>query len=480
MTDILSATRSIKLACVFGDDGEFVHDVVKLLTDSGIQVERLRDKAFPTSKLVKGRRFDLIAADLSSVSSRELSEYTKDPERIVIDCLTTGKTPLFDREGLAWLKAALSKGPNISTPTYRKLFVHAYELARRHSADLEAITQRWSENTPTPENIHWPAAIRIQANFAIACRYGENPHQFAAAYVSDPSVHGVLSAEKLQGKALSFNNLNDTDAALELVAEFSRNRAAVAIIKHANPCGVALATSLAEAYDCAFACDPVSAFGGIVAVNREIDEEVARKMSSVFSEVIIAPAISAEAEKILAKKKNLRVLITGGLPNPKRSRIEVRSVTGGYLLQSRDNGTIDDLNLKVVTKRQPSARELADLKFAFRVAKHVKSNAIVYVKNGATVGIGAGQMSRVDSARIAALKAEDAAKAAGLKEPMTRGSVVASDAFFPFADGLITAADAGVTAVIQPGGSMRDEEVIKEADARGLAMVFTGMRHFRH
>ena len=235
-----------------------------------------------------------------------------------------------------------------------------------------------------------------------------------------------------------------------------------------------------DAYFKALQCDSVSAFGGIIAVNQTIDGRAAEEMTKIFTEVVIAPNATDEAKAIFAAKKNLRLLVTGGLSDPRAGGLNVRSIAGGLLVQSRDNGVVDDLELKVVTKRAPTAAELADLKFAFRVAKHVKSNAIVYAKNGATVGIGAGQMSRIDSARIAVIKATDAAKAAGLSEPLTRGSVVASDAFFPFADGLLTAADAGVTAVIQPGGSMRDDEVIKAADEKGLAMVLTGMRHFRH
>jgi phosphoribosylaminoimidazolecarboxamide formyltransferase/IMP cyclohydrolase len=285
----------------------------------------------------------------------------------------------------------------------------------------------------------------------------------------------------LQGKQLSYNNINDTDAAFELVAEFDPARtAAVAIIKHANPCGAAEGTDLVSAYRAALACDPVSAFGGIVALNRLLDAEAAEAIVKTFTEVIIAPEAAPEALELIAAKKNLRLLVTGGLPDPRASGLAVKSVAGGLLVQSRDNAVVDDLDLKVVTKRAPSDAEMADLRFAFRVAKHVKSNAIVYAKDRATVGIGAGQMSRVDSSRIAARKAQDAAQTASLAEPLTKGSVVASDAFFPFADGLLAAVEAGATAVIQPGGSMRDDEVIAAADAHGIAMVFTGMRHFRH
>jgi phosphoribosylaminoimidazolecarboxamide formyltransferase/IMP cyclohydrolase len=285
----------------------------------------------------------------------------------------------------------------------------------------------------------------------------------------------------VQGKQLSYNNLNDTDAAFECVAEFDPKRtAAVAIIKHANPCGVAEGTSLKAAYAKALACDPVSAFGGIVALNRKLDAEAARAITEIFTEVIIAPDASEEAIAIIGAKKNLRLLLAGGLPDPRAQGMLVKSVAGGLLVQSRDNAVVDDMTLKVVTKRPPTNAERSDLAFAFRIAKHVKSNTIVYAKDLATVGIGAGQMSRIDSARIAARKAQDAAEAAGLKEPLTKGSVVASDAFFPFADGLLVAIEAGATAVIQPGGSVRDDEVIKAADDHGIAMVFTGTRHFKH
>jgi phosphoribosylaminoimidazolecarboxamide formyltransferase/IMP cyclohydrolase len=285
----------------------------------------------------------------------------------------------------------------------------------------------------------------------------------------------------VQGKELSYNNLNDTDAAYECVAEFEPKRnAAVVIVKHANPCGVAEGKNLAEAYRKALACDPVSAFGGIVALNRTLDAEAAKAIVEIFTEVIVAPDATEEAIAIVAAKKNLRLLLAGGLPDPKVSGLTFRSLAGGLLVQSRDNAVVEGLELKAVTKRKPSSEELSDMKFAFRVAKHVKSNAIVYAKDGATVGIGAGQMSRLDSARIAASKAQDAAKAAGLAEPLTKGCVVASDAFFPFADGLLAAIDAGATAVIQPGGSMRDDEVIAAANEKNIAMVFTGVRHFRH
>ncbi|MGB3388766.1 MAG: bifunctional phosphoribosylaminoimidazolecarboxamide formyltransferase/IMP cyclohydrolase [Pseudaminobacter sp.] len=330
-------------------------------------------------------------------------------------------------------------------------------------------------------DIEQPAWRAFGGRLESVMRYGENPHQTAGFYVTGEERPGVATARQLQGKQLSYNNINDTDAAFELVGEFDPAQgAAVAIIKHANPCGVAAAADLRQAYLKALACDPVSAFGGIVAVNRLLDAEAAEEIVKTFTEVIIAPEASEEAQAIIAAKKNLRLLVTGGLPDPRKAGLMVKSVAGGMLVQGRDNAVVDDLDLKVVTKRAPSAQEMADLKFAFRVAKHVKSNAIVYAKDLATVGVGAGQMSRVDSARIAARKAQDAAEAAGLAELLTKGSVVASDAFFPFADGLLSAVEAGATAVIQPGGSMRDEDVIAAADEHGIAMVFTGVRHFRH
>jgi phosphoribosylaminoimidazolecarboxamide formyltransferase/IMP cyclohydrolase len=312
-------------------------------------------------------------------------------------------------------------------------------------------------------------------------RYGENPHQSAAFYHTAEIRPGVATARQVQGKQLSFNNINDTNAAFECVSEFDPQRAAaVVIVKHANPCGVAEGASLSEAYEKALRCDPVSAFGGIVALNRKLDADAAKAIVEIFTEVIIAPDASEEAIALIAAKKNLRLLVTGGLADPRAPGLDFRTVAGGFLAQSRDNAVVDDMTLKVVTKRAPNDREMADLRFAFRVAKHVKSNAIVYAKDLATVGIGAGQMSRVDSSRIAAWKAAEAAKAANLSESLAKGSVVASDAFFPFADGLLAAAEAGATAIIQPGGSMRDDDVIKAADEAGLAMVFTGHRHFRH
>jgi len=312
-------------------------------------------------------------------------------------------------------------------------------------------------------------------------RYGENPHQTAAFYRLPDKRPGVSTARQLQGRELSYNNINDTDAAYECVGEFDPGRsAACVIVKHANPCGVAEGVDLVTAYRKAFACDPISPFGGIIALNRTLDADTARAITEILTEVIIAPDATEEAMAIIGKRRNLRLLLGGSLPDPRAAGLTAKTVAGGFLVQSRDNAVVDDMALKTVTKRAPTDAELRDLKFAFRVAKHVKSNTIVYAKELATVGIGAGQMSRVDSARIAARKAQDAALELKLAEPPTKGSVVASDAFFPFADGMLACIEAGATAVIQPGGSMRDDEVIKAADEHGIAMVFTGIRHFRH
>jgi phosphoribosylaminoimidazolecarboxamide formyltransferase / IMP cyclohydrolase len=325
-----------------------------------------------------------------------------------------------------------------------------------------------------------PRRHTVAARLAQTLRYGENPHQSAAFYRDATARPGVATARQWQGKELSYNNLNDTDAAFELVAEFDPAVPACAIIKHANPCGVATGATLEEAYSRAFDCDRTSAFGGIVALNRPLDGPTAERIVEIFTEVVIAPGADDAARAVFAAKKNLRLLTAEALPDPSAPGMTVRQVAGGFLVQTRDNGVITQADLRVVTQRAPSEEELRDLLFAWKVAKHVKSNAIVYARGGATVGIGAGQMSRVDSTRIAARKAQDMAEVLGLSASPTQGSVVASDAFFPFADGLITAAEAGARAVIQPGGSVRDAEVIAAADAAGLAMVFTGMRHFRH
>ena len=349
--------------------------------------------------------------------------------------------------------------------TRKKLAAAAYA----RTAAYDAAISSWFA---TQNGEEYPETFALSGTKKQELRYGENPHQTAAFYTSSPSRFGVATATQLQGKELSYNNYNDTDAAFECVAEFSE-QPTVVIVKHANPCGVASALNLADAWDDALACDPVSAFGGIVAVNRTLDEATAEKISAIFTEVIIAPDITEAAAALLAKKKNLRVLTTGGLPNPTEAGITFKSLAGGFLLQTRDAGRVLPYDLKIVTARAPTDKERADMLFAFRVAKHVKSNAIVYAKNLATLGVGAGQMNRVDSARIAAWRG----KAALLD---FTGCAVASDAFFPFADGLEAAIAAGATAVIQPGGSIRDNEVIEAANKAGIAMVFTGMRHFRH
>jgi phosphoribosylaminoimidazolecarboxamide formyltransferase/IMP cyclohydrolase len=356
----------------------------------------------------------------------------------------------------------------------RRLAADAYA----HTAAYDAAVAAWMQGQ---EGVAFPRELSLAGRRRQTLRYGENPHQDAAFYVmagAQGQRPGVATAAQLQGKALSYNNLNDTDAAFEAVAEF--DDPAVAIVKHANPCGVALAESCAAAYEKALACDPVSAFGGIIALNRPLDAATAERILELFAEVAIAPDVDDDARALLARKGNLRVLATGAMPDPAASGPAAKTLAGGLLVQERDGGRVRAEDLTTVTQRAPSEAELHDLVFAFRVAKHVKSNAIVYARNGATVGIGAGQMSRVDSARIAVDKARQAAQAAGETRPRTEGAVVASDAFFPFADGLIAAAEAGVTAVIQPGGSKRDAEVTAAADARGLAMVTTGMRHFRH
>jgi phosphoribosylaminoimidazolecarboxamide formyltransferase/IMP cyclohydrolase len=384
-------------------------------------------------------------------------------------------TVVVDPEDYGRVLDAMDQHSGATTLELRKALA-AKAFAR--TAAYDAAIGGWLAGALGEAAPQWRA---FGGRLAQTLRYGENPHQQAAFYRSGEMRPGIATAVQHQGKELSYNNLNDTDAAFELVAEFDPKLfPAVAIIKHANPCGVAIAPTLAAAYRKALRCDPVSAFGGIIALNGTIDAATAREITGIFTEVVIAPDATDEAKAIFAEKKNLRLLTTGGLPDPRAVGLTFRSLAGGFLVQSRDNAVVEDMALKVVTRRQPTPQELADLKFAFKVAKHVKSNAIVYAKGGATVGVGAGQMSRVDSARIAALKSAEAAQAAGEDAPLVRGSVVASDAFFPFADGLLAAAEAGATAVIQPGGSVRDDEIIKAADDAGLAMVLTGTRHFRH
>ncbi|MBP1851871.1 bifunctional phosphoribosylaminoimidazolecarboxamide formyltransferase/IMP cyclohydrolase [Rhizobium halophytocola] len=384
-------------------------------------------------------------------------------------------TVLTDPSDYDGLLAVLGENDGATPYAYRQRMA-AKAFAR--TAAYDSIISNWMAEALS---IDTPDYRALGGKLREKMRYGENPHQSAGFYVNGDPRPGVANAELLQGKQLSYNNINDTDAAYELVAEFlPENGPACAIIKHANPCGVATGATLVEAYGRALACDSVSAFGGIIALNQTLDAATAEEIVKLFTEVIIAPDVTPEAAAIIATKKNLRLLKAPGLPDARAAGLTAKTVSGGLLVQSRDNVVVEDLELKVVTKRAPTASELEDMKFAFKIAKHVKSNAVIYAKDGQTAGIGAGQMSRVDSARIAAMKAEDAAKSMGLKDPLTRGSAVASEAFYPFADGLLAAIAAGATAVIQPGGSMRDQDVIDAADEHGVAMVFTGIRHFRH
>ncbi|MBT5350265.1 MAG: bifunctional phosphoribosylaminoimidazolecarboxamide formyltransferase/IMP cyclohydrolase [Rhodospirillales bacterium] len=381
-------------------------------------------------------------------------------------------TVVVDVEDYVRVRAEMDDNDGDTTAEFRrKMAATAYARTGAYDA---AISQWFAVQTNDP----FPHRIAVGGTLKQHLRYGENPHQHAAFYVTGDHRPGVATAAQLQGKELSFNNLNDTDAAFELVSEFT-DQPACAIIKHANPCGVATGDTLLTAYEQAFRCDSTSAFGGIVALNRTLDGASAEQITKTFTEVIIAPDADEDARAILAKKQNLRLLLTDGMPDAGSVGMTVRTVSGGILLQGRDNALTSD-DLRVVTERQPTDQEMTDLMFAFIVCKHVKSNAIVYVKDGATVGIGAGQMSRIDSSRIAAWKANESGETQGLDVSPAVGSVVASDAFFPFADGLLAAADAGATAIIQPGGSMRDDEIIAAANERGLAMVMTGMRHFRH
>ena len=367
---------------------------------------------------------------------------------------------------------SMVKNKGATTLELRRLLA---SRAYARTASYDATISNWfSKKTGEKFPRHYSiSGIRNQI-----MRYGENPHQEAAFYRLEGGRKGGNTKKQIQGKSLSYNNLNDADAALQLVSEFQQP--AVAIIKHANPCGVATGKTLADAYNRALLCDPVSAFGGIIAVNRTLNQSAAKLMSNLFIEVIVAPKISGGARVVLAQKKNLRIIQTNKILVPETPMFTMKLLTDGFLLQSQDLIQTQANDLKFVTQRKPTEQERFDLLFAFTVCKHVKSNAIVYAKNNATVGIGAGQMSRVDSCRIAAQKSADAAKAAGAPEPLAKGSVVASDAFFPFPDGLLTAVAAGATAVIQPGGSIRDNEVIQAADNNNIAMVFTGVRHFRH
>ncbi|MXO59892.1 bifunctional phosphoribosylaminoimidazolecarboxamide formyltransferase/IMP cyclohydrolase [Altererythrobacter salegens] len=374
------------------------------------------------------------------------------------------------------LYAELADNDGATTLGFRK---HMAAKAFAATAAYDAMISQWFAFADQRQM--FPDMIAVNGRKLAELRYGENPHQQAAVYEPvGPHVSGLPQAEQVQGKELSYNNYNDADAALELCAEFKGGEPAVVIVKHANPCGVAQGPSLLQAWTDALQCDSVSAFGGIVAVNRPLDGPTAEAICEIFTEVVVAPGADDAAKAAFAKKKNLRLLLIDELPDPRRGGLLLKPIAGGLLVQGRDNGAISAVDLKVVTKREPTEQELRDCLFAWTVARHVKSNAIVYAKDGATAGIGAGQMNRRDSARIAAIKASEAAETYGWSAARTVGSAVASDAFFPFADGLLAAAEAGATAVIQPGGSMRDDEVIAAADAAGLAMVFTGMRHFRH
>ena len=384
-------------------------------------------------------------------------------------------TVLVDVQDYGALLAELDAHDDMTSLAFRQ---RQAQMAYGRTAAYDAAVSTWMAGAIGEAA---PRRRAFAGTLAQTLRYGENPHQGAAFYRDGSNRPGVATARQWQGKELSYNNINDTDAAFELVAEFAPDDGpACAIIKHANPCGVARGATLLEAYKRAYDCDRTSAFGGIVALNRPLDAATAAEIVKIFTEVVIAPDADEAARTVFAAKKNLRLLTTGALPDPRAGGLTFRQVAGGFLAQDRDTGHIDAVDLKVVTKRAPTAAEIADLLFAWTVAKHVKSNAIVYVRDGATVGVGAGQMSRVDSTRIAARKADDMAAALGLAASPTQGSVVASDAFFPFPDGQLTAAEAGATAVIQPGGSMNDADVIAAADVAGLAMVFTGQRHFRH
>ncbi|MBT5388823.1 MAG: bifunctional phosphoribosylaminoimidazolecarboxamide formyltransferase/IMP cyclohydrolase [Porticoccaceae bacterium] len=351
-----------------------------------------------------------------------------------------------------------------------QLMVKAFE----HTASYDGmIANHFGARNTANEKRDFSDTYNVQYVKTQEMRYGENPHQKAAFYTeANPAEASVATAVQLQGKALSFNNIADTDAALECVKQF--DQPACVIVKHANPCGVAVAADIITAYDLAFATDPESAFGGIIAFNRELDAKTAAKIcEKQFVEVIIAPSVSAEAVAAVATKKNVRLLECGAWGSERPQDFDYKRVNGGLLIQDRDNGMISEEDLKVVTERIPSQAEMTDLLFAWKVAKMVKSNAIIYAKNNQTIGVGAGQMSRINSARIAGIKAEHA----GLE---VAGAVMASDAFFPFRDGIDNAGAAGISCIIQPGGSMRDDEVIAAANELGMAMVFTGMRHFRH
>ena len=387
-------------------------------------------------------------------------------------------TVVVDPEDYEWVLAEITAtNGKVRGPIRLKLAQTAFARTAAYDANVSNWLQEQLANAGDAAP---PRRRSFAGTLRTPLRYGENPHQSAAFYAGGETRFGVATSEQVQGKELSYNNIADTDAAYELVAEFGTAQPACAIIKHANPCGVAVGSSLADAYRRALECDPLSAFGGVLAFNTALDGATAEEIAKIFTEVIIAPAADADARRVLAAKRNVRLLIAGGLPDARTTGLTFRSVAGGMLVQTRDAAIVQRSALKIVTKRKPSEREIADLLFALTVAKHVKSNAIVYARDGATVGIGAGQMSRIDAARMAAIKARQTAEAAGWPEPKTKGSAAASEAFFPFPDGLQAVVEAGATAVIQPGGSIKDDDVVRAADELGIAMVFTGIRHFRH
>jgi phosphoribosylaminoimidazolecarboxamide formyltransferase/IMP cyclohydrolase len=440
-----------------------------IMAAHGIEaIDLLVSNLYPfEGRIAKGASFDEAIENIDVGGPAMIRAAAKNHEWVTV---------IVDPEDYAIVVSEIAAG-GVSDQTRRKLA----QIAFARTAAYDAAVSAWLADVAAKSGDAEPRRRRSLAGILDQkLRYGENPHQEAAFYAASEKRFGVATALQLQGKELSYNNINDTDAAYELVAEFDPAIPACAIIKHANPCGVALGSSLVDAYAKALACDPVSAFGGILAFNAPLDGPTAEEISKLFTEVIVAPDANDDARRILGIKKNLRLLIAGGLPDPHASGWLFRSVAGGFLVQTRDNVVASRGESNVVTRRQPTARELDDMFFAFTVAKHVKSNAIVYAKDGATSGIGAGQMSRVDAARIAVAKAREAADMAGWPEPRTKGSAAASDAFFPFPDGLLAVAEAGATAVIQPGGSVKDKDVIKAADDAGIAMVFTGVRHFRH
>jgi len=430
---------------------------------------------------------DLVVVNLYPFLSTVMSGADRDT---VIENIDIGGPSMVRSAAKNHAHVAIVTDPSDYAALLEELDAHGgattVELRRKLAAKAFALTAEYDSTISqwfafADQGQRWPAKWSLSSTMKMPLRYGENPHQSAALYLPvGPAAHGVAQALQVQGKELSYNNLNDANAALELAAEFRESPPTIVIVKHANPCGVASRDSLLDAWNEALACDSVSAFGGIVATNRPLDAATADAITHIFTEVVVAPDADEDAKAIFARKKNLRLLLTGSLPDPARGGTSMAIIAGGLLVQDRDNGMISPDQLKCVTRRQPTEQELSDCLFAWTVAKHVKSNAIVYARDGATAGIGAGQMNRRDSARIAAGKAREAAETHGWPQPRTVGSAVASDAFFPFADGLLAAADAGATAVIQPGGSIRDDEVIAAADEAGLAMLFTGMRHFRH